>query len=133
MPITPCIVENGYVVKQVVADPWTTDDLIRAGEFEKKHLDQASHSVHLLVDFSASRRMPPDILWLRREPSTKHPRVGYMVFVGTVGWLRLLMTISLRVMRFARFRFFETETDALTFLREEVTRQKASAGHVTTG
>ncbi len=133
MPITPCIVENGHVVKQVVVDPWTVNDLISAGEFERKHLDHASHSVHLLVDLSASRHAPPDVLWVRREPSTKHPRVGYLVFVGAVGWLRVIITISLRVMRFARFRFFETETDALAFLREEVTRQKASAGHVTTG
>src|SRR5260221_8296444 len=120
MPITSSVEEQGFIVHQIVTDPWTANDLMQAGDFEKKHIDSVSHTVHVLVDFSGSRRVPGDVLSLRREPSTKHPRFGWMAFVGTVSWLRAMMTVTLRFIRFKRFVFCQNEAEARQILRQKI-------------
>src|SRR4051812_16132664 len=120
MPIVSKIAEQGFVVHQTVTDPWTADDLIQAGDFEKKHIESVAHTVHVLVDFSGSRRVPGDVLQLRREPSTQHPRFGWMAFVGTASWLRPILTLSLRVMHFNRYVFCQAEADAWRILRQKI-------------
>src|SRR5260221_13147480 len=118
MPITSSVEEQGFIVHQIVTDPWTANDLMKAGDFEKKHIDSVSHIVYVLVDFSGSRRVPGDVLSLRREPSTKHTRFGWMAFVGTASWLRAMMTVTFAVMRFNRFVFCPNEAEAWRVLRQ---------------
>src|SRR5438128_1055734 len=120
MPITSAVEEQGFVVHQVVTDPWTAQDLMQAGDFEKKHINSVSHIVHVLVDFSGSRRVPGDVLSLRREPSTKHRRFGWMAFVGTASWLRAVMTVTFGLMHFNRFVFCPNEVEAWRVLRQKI-------------
>src|SRR5258708_5390573 len=98
-----------------------------AGDFEKKHIDGVAHSVHLLVNFSDCRSIPGDAWMMRRVPSTKHERLGYMVFAGTQKWLQLIMSVILRFMGFNRFRFFETEREARNFLHGQIPKEEMPA------
>jgi hypothetical protein len=116
MPVTLELRADGHVLVYTFRGRWNVSEVMALFPEEKHYRDKASHIVHALVDVQESRNIPAGLINLRHGPGPGHPRAGYVVFVGAPPMGRPLITAIYRVMRFERFRFFDTAEEAWAFL-----------------
>jgi hypothetical protein len=81
---------------------------------------QAPHRVHTLCIYDA-RQIPLGVLQLRHgAPSLVHPNSGHMIIVSSWAALRAIAGVVYKISHYERGRFFDTEQEALAFLRQVI-------------
>jgi hypothetical protein len=118
MSVTLELRADGHVLVYTFKGRWHVGEVMALFPEEKRYRDSASHIVHALVDVRESRNIPAGLTNLRHGPGPSHPRAGYVAFVGASPLERPLITAIYRVMRFERFRFFDTAEEAWAFLNQ---------------
>lgn len=127
MPVTLELRADGHVLVYTFKGRWSVNEVVALFPEEKRLRDSASHTVHALVDARASRNIPAGLTNLRHGPGPNHPTSGYVAFVGVAPLQRRLVTAIYRLIRFERFKFFDTEEEAWVFLNGLVAAEAAEA------
>jgi hypothetical protein len=123
MAATIEIRDNGYVVQVVMADPYKGSDLVPLYEADRRHRDafQQQHpgeKVDLIVDLSRATNPAQGFLQTRQTPSISHPTANYVLIVGANSFMRAMCETIIRITRYNRVKFFDTQDQALAFSRE---------------
>lgn len=119
MPVTLETRENGRVQYYQGTDPWSMKELANLYVNDQSYRDSVNFRVHTMMDLSRCRTLPQGVLSGRTgAPGLDHPRAGYVVLVGFNRLAQALGEMALRLKRFPRARFFDTEEAAWAFLRD---------------
>ena len=118
MPVTLELIENGRSFRYVISDPWKMADFIATFPQAKAILDASPYRVHGIVNLLGAAKDPVGVLNIRKHPSFSHPKSGYTVFCQATLLARRVTETALRIARFNRFRFFDTEQEGMAFLHE---------------
>ncbi|HLY28248.1 MAG TPA: hypothetical protein VKQ72_18015 [Aggregatilineales bacterium] len=124
MPISVEMQEDGYVMFWRIADPWTVKELKEYYPQAKVYLDAATHIVHTLVDLRDAHRVSSDVLSGRHTSTWNHPRSGQMAVIGASGIVKMTLDTVFRLVQFTRIRFFDSERDARTYLRQLIAQEQ---------
>ncbi|HRE47446.1 MAG TPA: hypothetical protein PLD47_06950 [Aggregatilineales bacterium] len=120
MPVSIRLIEDGWIIHQICADPWDMHEFAETFPAAKGMLDAADHPVHFIVNLEGTIREPRGVLRFRQHPGFTHPRTGFVVFVEANQLTRSIVQMGLRLIRFNRAKFFPTEAEALTFCRHMI-------------
>jgi hypothetical protein len=130
MPVTmePC--ENGHVLRFFISEPWTAREMASVYPASRAYHDKAPHKVHSLLIVEA-RQVPPGLLQLRQgPPSLVHPNSGQTVVVGAGAVIRTISEVIFKILRYDRGKFFNTEEEALAYLRQVIDREVGESQRV---
>jgi hypothetical protein len=122
MPVELDILDDGHILRYTIIDPWTYADFERIMALETAHRDSVNHTVHNLA-VAKMRTVPPGVLRARNIPTFNHPTAGHIALVGQSQIVRLFAETVLKLARYDRARFFDTEEDALAFLRDLIGKE----------
>jgi hypothetical protein len=116
MPVSLDIMEEGRIIRVVFVDPFKAADMYPLFQQDKIHRDkfQQEHprrKVHLLVNF---------LQVTRNSPSMSHATSGSIVVIGANSLTRSVIDAILRVTHFDRTKFFNSEEEAITYLRKVI-------------
>ncbi len=117
MPITQVLEENGRILRVIFVDPWSAEEMLKEFEDTKHYLDKATRPIHLLADMRGANRTTPGALRAREAPMLHHPMGGQVAVFGMNAVGRTLAETVFRLTRFRRARFFDSEAEALAYLR----------------
>lgn len=128
MPIRVEVLENGRVLYYVVSDPWTVSDLLEAFASDRKHRDEFAKlhpglKIHIMADIRQAKAIVPGILRAREAPSLKHPTAGEGIVIGATPAMKAISDVVQRLAHQDKASFFDTEEDALTFVRGVIARE----------
>src|SRR5262249_31454290 len=132
VPIKFEVLEAGYVVHVTFTYPWTAEDMQPIFDQDQRYRDQIQkeapgRKVHLFVTFQGVKNVPPGALRARQSPSLHHVTSGYVVVVGTTSLLRTLADAVFKLAHFDKARNFETDAEALAFLRQVIAQDSPAA------
>lgn len=117
MPASVELTENGHVLHYVFTDPWTLEDMVVVTRQGKLHYDQSAHKIHVLLDVTQARRVPPCVLTARSNPDLTHSNSGHIVIVGASGVVKAMGDLIVKVIGTKKVSFHEDETEAWASLR----------------
>ncbi|MCE7948411.1 MAG: hypothetical protein DYG88_13390 [Chloroflexi bacterium CFX4] len=117
MPIVQVLEENGRILRVTFTDPWSAEEMLKEFESTKHYLEEATRPIHLLADMRAAKRTTPGALRAREAPMLHHPMGGQVAVFGMNAVGRTLAETVFRLIRFRRARFFDSEAEALAYLR----------------
>lgn len=117
MPITQVLEENGRILRVIFVDPWSAEEMLKEFEDTKHYLDKATRPIHLLADMRGANRTTPGAMRAREAPMLHHPMGGQVAVFGMNPVGRTLAETVFRLIRFRRARFFDSEAEALAYLR----------------
>jgi hypothetical protein len=123
MPLIVEFRENGRVVYYKVISPWTMSDYFAAAAKEKAHRDATPEIVHHFVNASQVYDFPPGSVQVRNAPVFTHPRSGQVVVVGANTFARAFADMIFKFTRKHRVKFFNTEEEGWTYLRELIANE----------
>ena len=128
MPVSMELIENGRCFRYEISDPWKIADFTATFPEAKAILDAAPYPVHGIVNLHATARDPMGVLNVRKHPSFSHANSGYTVFCHATLLARRVTETALRLARFNRMKFFDTEEQGMAFLhglmaQEDLARQ----------
>ncbi|PJF35622.1 MAG: hypothetical protein CUN49_09625 [Candidatus Thermofonsia Clade 1 bacterium] len=123
MPITQKFEANGRIVCVKMADPWTVDEMLAAFKEAERHLEAATKPIHMLVDMREAVRTTHGALRAREAPVLRHPMGGEIAVFGINLAGRILAETVLRLARFQRAHFFETEAEARAYLNKLIAEE----------
>ncbi len=130
MPVTMEICEAGHVLRFVYTDPWILPDMLAFYPASDAYFTRAPHRVHTLCRYDA-RQIPLGVLQLRHgAPSLVHPNSGHLVIVSSWIALRAIVGVVFRIANYDRGKFFDTEEEALAFLRQVVASETGVSQHL---
>ncbi len=118
MPVNMEMIENGRVIRYVISDPWRIVDFTATFPEAKTILDAALYPVHGVVNLYAAAKDPMGVLNVRKHPSFSHVNGGYTAFCHASLLARRITETALRIARFNRYKFFDTEQEGMAFVRE---------------
>src|SRR5258708_38420222 len=100
MPINFEMIEDGWINRIVITDPW--DISIFQTTFPKavEVRDNTPHKVYGLMDLRGTRQMPPNMLRGRGSPVLYHPNSGSVAVVGASALAQAIMEMVKRLSRF---------------------------------
>src|SRR5258708_14506833 len=130
MPVSLELIENGRVFRYVISDRWRISDFTATFPQAKAVLDAAQHPVHGVVNLYAAAKDPIGVLNIRKHPSFSHVNGGYTAFCHASLLARRVTETALRIARFHRYTFFNTEQEGMDFLcelmaQEDLARQNS--------
>ena len=128
MPVRMELIENGRAFRYVFSDPWRIDDFTNTFAQAQAILDSSPYLVHGVVNLLATAKDPLGVLNIRKHPSFHHTNSGYTVFCHGSLLARRITETALRIARFDRMKFFDSEAEGLAFVRE-LMAQEDLAGH----
>jgi hypothetical protein len=117
MPVTQTLEEDGRILRVIFVDPWSAEEMLKEFEDTKHYLDKATRPIHLLADMRGANRTTPGALRAREAPVLHHPMGGQVAVFGMNAVGRTLAETVFRLIRFRRARFFDSEAEALAYLR----------------
>ena len=120
MPVTMDLRENGHVLYVVVSDPWNMADIERITGETGGGIRLSSHPIHMLVNVQRARHIPKGLLTNARNPVFRLPTMGQFVIVGSTPLLRGITQTVFRIAGFRRGHFFDSEGQALAYLRQVI-------------
>ncbi len=123
MPVTQVLEENGRILRVTFTDPWSADEMVAAFEESNRYLDAATKPIHVLVDATQAIRTTPGALRAREAPVLRHPMGGELAVFGMNLAGRILAETALRLARFKRAQFFETEAEARAHLNKLIAEE----------
>src|SRR5690606_1900012 len=126
MPAELNLTEDGYVLHYVFREPWSITDMTEVNRRAKEYYDAATHKVHVLLDVRGVRSAPPGFIRARSNPDVTHPNAGNIAVVGANSYIRALGDVILKLARFDRAKFFNTEEEAWAYLRAEIQKEPVS-------
>jgi len=86
------------VMRQVYEGRWTVDDYRNAVDTTRKLLNGLGHTVHIIVDVTASARTPSNLLSVMRYVETQvAPNQGMVVVVGADAYTQSILSIAKRI------------------------------------
>ena len=118
MPVSLETRENGHVQYYVVTDPWTVTDLVSHYPVDKIYRDSVPFKVHTVVNIKDSHQLPPGVMDARRGSAGLTPTSGLLIVFGANPIAKLLIETAVRLARYSKLRFFDTEDDAWNFIRQ---------------
>jgi hypothetical protein len=124
MPIDFQILDDGHIVRYVYTDPWTMSELDAVTEQDIAHRQQAGHKVHSLA-ITKINIIAAGSLKVRKSPSLNHSTAGGVAIVGSSKIVRLFADTVLKLAQFDRAKFFDTEDEALVYLREIIRKEQS--------
>jgi len=123
MPVTMELIENGRSLRYVISDPWIIADFTATFPEAKAILDAAHYPVHGVVNLHATAKDPLGVLNIRKHPSFSHPNGGWTAFCHASPLARRVTETALRLARFNRMKFFNTEAEGLAFVRDLIAKE----------
>ncbi|MFN7210689.1 MAG: hypothetical protein ACK4P1_09910 [Aggregatilineales bacterium] len=123
MTITVALELNGRILRVTFVDPWNVDEMMEAFAESERHLDAATQTLHMLVDMSQAVRTTHGALRAREAPILRHPMGGEIAVFGVNLSGRILAETVLRLARFKRAHFFETEAEARAHLNKLIAEE----------
>jgi len=102
MPITQTLEAHGRILRIVLADPWTVEEMLAAFKETEHYLDAAAKPIHLLVDMKSTVRTAPGAIRAREAPVLRHPMSGEIAIFGANLAGRILAEAVLKLARFQR-------------------------------
>jgi hypothetical protein len=118
MPVTLELIEHERCFRYVISDPWKIADFVATFPHAKTILDASPFPVHGIVNLHATAKDPMGVLTIRKHPSFSHPNSGYTAFCHATLLARRVTETALKIARFNRLKFFDSEQEGMTFLRE---------------
>ena len=125
MPVYQSLEENGRILRVQFVDPWRSEEMIAHFPESKRIYDSASEPVHLLIDMTRNRNGSHNALRAREAPAVNHPMAGEIVVYGASPFIKTLGAVVFRLARVENAKFFNTEAEALAYLRQKI-RQDAT-------
>jgi hypothetical protein len=123
MPIRLELTENGHVMYWHLEYPWTIEELTKLYPLARKYLDEATFTLHSLVDATAIKTVPANTLQARQTSTWKHPRSGHTVVITTSNFVSSMVSAIFRLARFEKIKFVQTEADGLSYLRPLIAQE----------
>ena len=121
MPVTVELLESERVIYYRITDPFRLSDVRVLQPQIQAIRDQYLHTIHLILDVSATHRFPSDILSARHgSPNIHHPRAGLIFVVSPSIYVRSVAEIMARLANTNKLRMARTEADAWTAVREAI-------------
>jgi hypothetical protein len=125
MPITLEIRENGHILYYVYTDPWQIIDMNTTIKIAEAHYNRVNFKVHSIINLSGSRQVPQGLIHARRSVSTlKHPNNGNAIIFGASNLIKTLGDVLIKLVRYDRVNFFDTEEQAWTHARKLIGGEK---------
>jgi hypothetical protein len=119
------------IIRYIIGDPWTWDELYEAIQQAHLLIDAADHSVHSIIDMSGAHILPRNPLMHGKKMSRgdRLSNAGKIVFVGANVFLRSLMDVFRRVhpTRLENIAFVATLDEARALLAEVARQPSAPA------
>ncbi len=128
MPTKVELRENGRVLHYIFTEPWTLKDMEEAAAKARTYYDAADRKLHVLFDARAISSLPSGLLRARNNPDMRHPNSGHIAVVGASTVLQVIAETILRITRFQRARFFQSEDEAWAYLRRIIAEEEANRG-----
>lgn len=115
------------MVRYIMEDPWTWDDLGNAFRQTHAMMDTVEHKVHSIMDMRKTRNIPSHAFTRIKQAGVNdpgHPNHSRLtVFVGASLFAKALLSVIGRTYRglndYNDFRFVETLEQAYTLLEKE--------------
>jgi hypothetical protein len=117
MPVSLELEENGTLLVWKFSDPWTVPELVVHYPKTAEYFNNAQNTIHSLIDFRNVRTLPANVFSARNTTTWNHPRSGQMVILGASPLIKNLLEVILKLVRFERIRFFESEEEARAYIR----------------
>jgi hypothetical protein len=112
--------EQDRIIYFLYEEPWSVDDIKRVNDEAILFLDKATEDMHILINVERIRHIPSGILRARNVPTMSHPRCAHIVICGASTFVRSLSETIFKVTRYEKAKFFNTEAEAMKFLREAI-------------
>src|SRR5439155_7135382 len=119
MPVKQELIENGRILQVTFTDPWTVNEMTALFPQAQQYYDNAHQKIHMLIDMQ-SRYGTQGALRARQAPGLFHRNSGQIAVAGANALARSLGEAVFRLARFSRARFFDSEADALAYLRQVI-------------
>jgi hypothetical protein len=126
MPVDFSILDDGTIVRYVLSEPWSYEEYAPAESQDIAHRDSVEHTVHNLT-IARVRSVPLGLLQTRNAPTFTHRTAGHLAIVGPHKIVQLFAQTIIRLANYDRARFFETEEEALTYLRELILKEESAS------
>jgi hypothetical protein len=123
MPTTVALIEDGHIIHYVFADPWTLDDMVLITREGKHFYDRSDHKIHVLLDVSRTRKVPPGILTARNNPDMTHPNSGHIAIVGAAGIIKAIGELIVKTTNMSKIGFYTSEQEAWVYLRQLIAKE----------
>ena len=123
MPVTQELEPNGRILYVTFVDPWNTQEMLKVFAESESYLNAATKPLHLLVDASRLSQVGQGALRAREAPILRHPMGGEIAVFGVNLVGRVLAETVLRLSRFKRAHFFETEAEARAYLSKLIAEE----------
>jgi hypothetical protein len=128
MPINIEVIENGRIIRCIYQSPWGTQDQAEFNKRAAAHYGRSAHKVHMLMDARHVGTPPPGSLAFRSHAPLTHPNSGVIAVVGGSTLMKTLAETVLRLRHSNKARFFNTEEEAMTYLRQVIAEEDAKLG-----
>ncbi|HRE48483.1 MAG TPA: hypothetical protein PLD47_12225 [Aggregatilineales bacterium] len=125
MPITMALEEGNRILRVTFASPWTVEEMIQFSPQAAAWYDAAPKPIHSLLDIRQALPIPPRILQLGNTPGMNNPKAGIIAVFGGRGVVRVFADVYIKISRTNKLRFFDTEMEALTYLREVLAAEES--------
>ncbi len=126
MPASIELCEDGRILHYVFTGPWTLDDMVVVTPQGKAYYDQSSHKIHVLLDVTQARRVPPGVLTARNNPDLTHPNSGHIVVVGASGVVKAMGDLIVKAIGTRKVSFHENVDAAWAYLRSLIAEEVGS-------
>jgi hypothetical protein len=123
MPVKMELIENGHSFRYVISDPWKIADFTATFDEAKAILDVSPFPIHGVVNLLATARDPMGVLNVRKHPAFSHPNGGWTAFCHASMLAHRVTETALRLARFHRYKFFNTEAEGLAFVHNLIMQE----------
>ncbi len=127
MPVDVQLSENRRYLVYTITDPLKIEELMEAYQQEKALRDSIPYTLHSITDMTQVKNIPASWLTAKAGPGLTHPRSGMMLFVGLSPGLRMIINVIMQVMRFTRFKSFNTRPEADAFMQTLIADEPQNA------
>jgi hypothetical protein len=117
MPVDMEIMEGGHIIRYTYAETWTIAEYASMEEQDRSYRESVNHKVHSL-SIAKMKMGPAGALRTRNSPALTHRTAGNIAVVGAGKIAQVFAEAVFRMTHFQRVRFFDTEEQALAWLRE---------------
>lgn len=124
MPVLLDVLDGGHIHRYTYIDPWTIEEYNSMEEEDLTLREAANHLIHSLA-IARMRTVPPGALRTRNSPALNHRTAGHIAVVGISRIAQAFAGTVFKMTHFEKVTFYETEEEALTYLRELIKSENA--------
>lgn len=120
MPLTFAPLENGRILRYGLSDPLTLQDIFDQMSLDRTARANAIPPTHTLIVAHQLENPPPGIVQLLDASTLIEAADGHIAVVTTSLVIRSYAEMLAKLAKLDRLRFFDTEAEALDFLRSRL-------------